>query len=155
MGGAVPATSHMIGKLLDENKSILMIPEGLRGALHPPDLSVLKGIPGESEPRKGFIKIAIASANHKTLRIVPVFMEGVDKMYNTYHLFPWLQKLLLKNYYYPWPLLNFGLYGSFWPKDVPITVHFGEPIKLVDEENIVREVDDVYNEFITKMGKLI
>lgn len=155
LGGAVPGTSAQISKLLDSSKSILIVPEGMRGAIHPNNsLGVLKGIPGECEPRKGFIRCAVASRNHKSLVIVPVWMEGVDKMYTSFNIFPWLQKLILKNYYYPFPLLNFGWYGTFWPKPVKLTIKFGEPIKLVDELGAVREVDDIFNEFINKMSNL-
>lgn len=149
LSGSVPANTSVIGKVLDDKKSILLIPEGLRGALHPnSDFAVLKGIPDECDPRKGFIKTAISSSNHKTIKIVPIYMEGVEEMYTTYHLFPWLQKIILRNYYYPWFMLNFGYYGSFWPKDVPIVVKFGKSVPLIDKNGNIREVDDVFNEFI-------
>lgn len=153
LGGAVPGTSSKISKLLDSGKSIIIIPEGLRGAIHPGNsLGVLKGIPGECEPRKGFIRCAVASRNHKTLLIVPVWIGGVEKMYTSFNIFPWLQKLILKNYYYPFPLVTFGWYGTFWPKSVKLDIQFKEPIKLLDEMGATREVDDIFEEFIGKIG---
>jgi len=150
LGGAVPANTATISHLLDEGRSIMLLPEGLRGALYAEnDLRVLKGhTDGDSEPRKGFIRLALTSKNHKTLKIVPVWMHGVEHMYTVFRPIVWLQRLILKNYRYPWPLLNWGV--GFWPRtDKPITVYFGEPISLIG-----KEVDDVFGEFVKSMENL-
>lgn len=150
LAGAQPANTATIARLLDRGTSIVMQPEGLRGAIHPPNLSVLRGIPGECQPRKGFIRCAMTSSNHKTIRIVPVYMAGIDRLYRVYHLFPWLQRLILSKYMYPWPLLNFGHYWSFWPRlDQTIHVYFGKPISLEG-----KEVDDVFQEYVDEMERL-
>jgi 1-acyl-sn-glycerol-3-phosphate acyltransferase len=147
LAGAMPANTATIAKLLESGKTIVMLPEGLRGAIHPPgDLSVLRGIPGECQPRKGFVRCAVSAK----VPIVPIYMDGVDKLYTTYHVFPWLQKLILSRYYYPWFILNFGWYGTFWPK-LHHTVHvkYGKTIPTAG-----RDVDEVFEDFLEEMEHL-
>lgn len=141
LAGAVPANAHDIVELLDAGKSILMMPEGLRGLLNR-DLSVL-------QRRKGFIRLARTNQNHGQLSIVPVYIAGTHEMYTTYNVWPWMQGLLLKHFYYPWPILNWGSFG-FWPRtNHPIQVRFGEPIKVGN-----REVDEIHEEFIASFQGL-
>lgn len=150
LGGARPANSADISNLLDDGKSILLLPEGLRSVLYEAqDLRVLKGLTnGESQPRKGFIRLARTSKNHQTLKIVPVWMEGVSDMYTVFRPCVWLQKLLLKTYRYPWPILDYGV--GFLPRtDKPVTVYFGKPIMVGS-----REVDDIFQEFVDSMESL-
>ena len=136
LAGAKPANTATIARLLDSGKTIVMIPEGLRGAITPDDMSVLR-------TRKGFVRSAVTAK----VPIMPVYMQGVDKLYTTYHLFPWLQRLLLSKYYYPWFIVNFGWWGSFWPKpDKTIHVRYGKMIPTVG-----REVDDVFQDFLDEM----
>lgn len=162
LAGAVPAKTAVISRLLDEGKSILLLPEGIRGALYPEKpLAVLQGFTeGESDPRKGFIRLALTNKNHRTLKIVPVWMEGVEKMYSrilfTHPFQGWLQRILLKNWLYPWPLLIWGhrLLG-FWPRtDSPLHIFFGEPISLVTPGGASREVDQVFAEYVEAMKGL-
>ena len=159
LAGCVPATSANISHLLDEGKSIVISPEGLRQVLHTGPLGtmmILRGIPGECDPRKGFIRLAVASKNKHRIKIVPVYTRGSDQLLYTTLDIPvlrWLQKKLLKVYYYPLPVICFGFYGSFWPKRVntEISCCFGEPI-CVDTDG---SVDDIHNTFCESMEKLI
>lgn len=157
LAGAVPATTAAIAHELDSGKSIAMLPEGIRGVLHMDDsLAVIKGIPGECEPRLGFIKCGLTSKHHKKIKIVPVFCKNANKLYYvfTHPALVWLQKLLLKHWYYPWPVINFGWYGSFWPKAVPLTIHFGEPISLIKKNGEAREIAEIHEEFCTELLRL-
>ncbi len=149
LAGARPATSAAISSALDAGNSIIIMPQGMRGALHVNDghAGIMRLF--KQRPRKGFIKLAIASRNHKTLRIVPVYIKNADKTYTTYHVWPWAQEKLLDKFWYPWPLFNFGWYGSFWPKPCPLEVCFGQPI-AVDG----KEVDAVYAEFCASIDAL-
>ena len=148
LAGAVPANSSNISKLLDEEQSILILPEGLRGHLYDEDLAVLKGkTNGESLPRKGFIRLALTARTSPSLKIVPVWIAGTKGLYSTYHPVLWLQKLLLKNYYYCWPMLHWPIFPR---RDVSIEVRFGEPISLHK-----KTVDQVYDEYVTEMERLI
>jgi 1-acyl-sn-glycerol-3-phosphate acyltransferase len=152
LAGAVPANSADISRLLDRGESILLLPEGLRSVLYAEqDLRVLKGeTNGDSAPRKGFIRLARTCSNHKTLKIVPVWMQGVQDMYTVYRPFVWLQRLVLKTYRYPWPILDFGNWLGFWPRtDKPVTVYFGKPITVG-----MREVDDIFAEFVESIDSL-
>lgn len=146
LAGAIPANTASISRVLDEGKSILILPEGLRGHLHPEnDLRVLKGC-AESPPRKGFIRLALTAKTHKTLKIVPVWIEGIEKMYSTYYPVLWLQKILLKNYYYCWPMLHWPIFPR---THHPIHIRFGRPISLTGGE-----VDQVFHEFVQEMEYL-
>jgi 1-acyl-sn-glycerol-3-phosphate acyltransferase len=152
LAGAVPANSADISCLLDHGESVLLLPEGLRSVLYAEqDLRVLKGeTNGDSAPRKGFIRVARTSKNHKTLKIVPVWMHGVDSMYTVYRPLVWLQRLVLRTYRYPWPIVDFGNALGFWPRtDEQITVYFGKPIAVG-----TREVDDVFAEFVESIEYL-
>ncbi len=157
LAGAMPANTATICAQLDGNKSIILVPEGLRGALHLTNtVAVLRGIPGENEPRKGFIRCALSSKNHKTISIVPVYTKGADTLYSTYYPFPWLQKRLLTKFYYPYPLITFGWYGTFIPKARPIKICYGLPIPLVDASGLhAREVNDVHEEYCQSIEALI
>jgi 1-acyl-sn-glycerol-3-phosphate acyltransferase len=151
LAGAMPANTATICSQLDHEKSIILLPEGLRGALHPNNtVGVLRGIQGENEPRKGFIRCALSSKNHRSLCIVPVYTKGADKLYSLYLPFPWLQKRLLSKFYYPLPLVSIGWYGTFWPKTGQIKVCYGLPIPLFN-----REVDDVHEEYCQAIEGLI
>lgn len=158
LAGAVPAKTAVISHLLDEGKTILLLPEGIRGALNQAaPLTVLQGFTdGDSEPRKGFIRLALTNRNHRTLKIIPVWMEGVQHMYSSYPSLGSVQRLLLKNWLYPWPLLNWGhKVLGFWPRtNRPLHIFFGEPISLVDSRGITREVDQVFSEYVEAMKAL-
>jgi len=157
MSGAMPGSSTNIANQLDAGKSIAIVPEGMRGALYIGDpMKVIRGIPGECGPRKGFIKCALSSSNYKDIVIVPIYNTGVERLYTTYHVWPWFQKLMLSKYYYPWPIFNFGWRGSFWPNPSKITAHVGKAIRLVDaDDGKKREVDAVYEEYVRELERLI
>jgi 1-acyl-sn-glycerol-3-phosphate acyltransferase len=152
LAGCVPANSHNISHELSLGNSIVLIPEGLRGTLHPSH-KVLRGIPGECEPRIGFIRCAMM---HKQYVIVPVYCHGIDKLYTTYNIFPWLQKQFLKTYYYPWPMINFGWWGSFWPKrGEGLRYVFGKEIHLVNQETgELRDIMEIHAEYCDAIKKL-
>lgn len=159
LGGAVPANTADIAHQLDSGKSIVMLPEGIRGVIHLDDpLAVIKGIPGECDPREGFIKCAVTSKKHKDIQIVPVFAKNANKLYYvvSHPALMWLQKKFLKQWYYPWPVINFGWYGTFWPKAVPITIHFGKPISLIKKNGggDIREVSDIHKEYCDEILRL-
>jgi len=158
LAGCAPANTADIIGLLDRGRSVLVTPEGMRAALHynEPDgvMRVLRGIPGESAPRKGFIRCATGSTNHARIRIVPVYCEGELELYTVWNVFPWLQRTLLLTYRYPWPVLAFGWWGTPWPKPRPLTLHFGEPISLMCGD-AMRDVDDVHKEYCSAVDALL
>lgn len=156
IAGAMPANTSTICSQLDHGKSIILLPEGLRGVLHPHGtINVLRGIPGENEPRKGFIRCALSSKNHNNLFIVPVYTKGVNDLYQLYLPFPWLQKRLLSNFYYPFPLISIGWYGTFFPKSKQIKICYGRKISLVDSFGHLKEVDQIHEEYCQNVEELI
>lgn len=161
LAGCIPANSVDIVAHLDKGHSVLVTPEGMRAILHynePDGVSrVLKGISGESEPRKGFIRCAVGSCNHARIQIVPIYSHGERDLYTVFNGFGplrWLQRRLLSTYRYPWPVLAFGWWGAFWPRPLPLAMHFGEPISLMCGDAL-RDVDDIHKEFCNKMEVLM
>lgn len=155
LAGAASATSANIAHEFEQGRSIVMLPEGIRSAMHVNDPNgmskVLRGTGGENEPRKGFIRLALSMADKdRIISIVPVYNAGAEKTYTTYDVFPWLQRRMMRNYMYPWPIFNFGWYGSFWPKPVKITIHVGKPIVCSKD----RSVDDIHEEYCSAMEEL-
>lgn len=149
LAGAVPASSHHISRELASKNSIVLIPEGLRGIFYPSH-EVLRGIPGESDARIGFIRCAMM---HKEYTIVPVYCHG--QLYKNYNIFPWLQKKILKNYYYPWPMINFGWWGTFWPKRANLKYAFGEEISLINHKTgELRDIMDIHKEYCDVIEKM-
>jgi 1-acyl-sn-glycerol-3-phosphate acyltransferase len=153
LAGVIAANTANIAHELNTGKSLVIHPEGMRGALHINEsngiMNVLRGLTGgESDPRKGFIRCAHACSHE--VAIVPVYNQGAEKTYTTFHIFPWFQKRMLRNYYYPWPLVCFGWYGSFWPKPVQINVIMGKPISCVG-----KTVDEIHEEYCSAMEQMI
>ena len=154
LAGAVAATSANIAHEFEQGRSIVMLPEGIRGAMYvndPKGMSkVLRGLGGENEPRKGFIRLALTACQDRTISIVPIYHAGAEKTYTTYNVFPWLQKRMLRTFMYPFPVVNFGWLGSFWPKPTKITIHVGKPIVCSKD----RTVDDIHEEYCLAMEQL-
>jgi 1-acyl-sn-glycerol-3-phosphate acyltransferase len=157
LAGCEPANTVDIVNLLDKGRSVLVTPEGMRAAIHynEPDgvMRVLRGIPGECGARKGFIRCALGSANHAHIRIIPVYAAGERDLYTVF-TFKWLQRKMQATYRYGWPVIAFGWWGSPWPKPLPLTLYFGDPIALVCND-VVRDVDDVHKEYCNSMDNLI
>lgn len=158
LAGARPANSGDIIDILDSGKSIVMMPGGLRELLHIHEgpqgtIDVYRGKTKEgNKPRKGFIRYTLDSNRIQEISIVPVYIEGGDKLYSVWHPFPTFQNKLLKRWYYPWPVFAFGFkYLPFWPKPNPFTVKFGKPIDNLDG----KQVDEIFNEFIQQMKQLM
>jgi len=154
LAGAQSATSANISRLLDEGRSVLITPEGMRGAMHTNEslgwLRVLKGIRGESEPRKGFVRLALGTTKRKTLKVVPVYFGGTQHLYRTILPWPWFQRILLRRLWYPWPICALGWYGSFWPSPTPLRCWFGAPIAIADDAT----VDSIYDSVIKSFEQL-
>jgi hypothetical protein len=148
LAGARPATTANIAALLDAGHSIIIMPEGMRGALHVDEGPA--GVLRVLQTRKGFVRCALASKTHATLKIVPVYIHGVRELYRTWLPWPWLQGHLLSKYYYPWPIINWGWWGTFWPRKTPLRVCFGTPISLTHKDG----VDGVHEEFMEQMRSL-
>lgn len=151
--GAQPAKSAVITQLLDEGRSIIILPEGLRGVLHDKSVDVLRGIPGECAPRKGFLRCALGSKPRKTLVIVPVYAHGARPLYRLILPWPRLQSWALSQFYYTWFVIQLGWYGTCFPKAGRVTFCVGEPIPLYDGEEL-RDIDELHAEFCQAMERL-
>lgn len=141
--GARPITESQMQLTLDEGSSIMCVPEGMRGAI---ESDVL-----HTTPRLGFIRVAQRCKN--LVVIVPVYIEGAHRVSSTYNLFPSFQRRMLSQFYYPFPMLAFGWYGTFWPKSTPLKVHYGAPI-VVDCAKSTQELYTAFTTSIEAMKKL-
>jgi hypothetical protein len=157
LAGASPATTINIIDHLDQERDVLITPEGLRAILHyNEENGVMKVICGDgsgNHPRKGFIRCATNSVNRARIRIVPTWIEGEKTVYTVWNggfFFQWLRQKMLASYKYPFPVFAFGWWGSFWPKPRPLTFYYGTPISLES-----RSVDDIFLEYCDSMKGLI
>lgn len=162
MVGAIHADAVSIIKALDEGNSLILLPEGMRGSLHvDTPLDVLRGAPHVGcKPRTGWIQCAANSVNRDNIRIVPVYIDGTADMYwrwNNNITWNWLQQLLLRHIHYPWPMVHAGMYGTFWPRSVPLRVVCGVPIALPPISigpRAIKMVQDTYCDAIRDLMKL-
>jgi len=154
LAGSVPANTVDIMEQLEEHKrSVAIVPEGLRGTLHGPGhgtLKVLRGIKDECAPRRGFVRCAF-TAKGGPVPIVPVYVHGCEQLYNVWMPWLWMQKLTLKRFYYPWPMIYLGWWGTFWPKRCKLTFCFGAPIVPSKTDS----VETVHERFCEAMEQLI
>lgn len=156
--GAIRADAASIIKSLDAGNSLILLPEGMRGALHVGTfLDVLRGAPHVGcKPRTGWIQCVAKSVNRDNIRIVPVYIDGTADMYwrwNNNVTWNWLQQLLLRHVHYPWPMVHTGAYGTFWPRSVPLRVVCGIPIAFPPPPNGVQSVQDTYCDAICDLMK--
>jgi 1-acyl-sn-glycerol-3-phosphate acyltransferase len=136
--GAVPAGRRTLREALDAGRDVVITPEGLRSVLHHGERHagtrrILHGIPNECGPRTQFIQCALDSSNAARVELVPVYAPAEWDMYRVADAPRWLRTIFLKvpHLQYPWPTLAWGhwLLG-FWPRAVPLTLHYGRPIPL-------------------------
>lgn len=147
--GCVPATMHAIMEQLDGGRDVAIVPEGLRGLLHPGrSVQVLRGVPGESGPRHGFVRAALTAQHGCTL--VPVYTHGTKRMYDVWLPWPWFQKRMLRAFMYPWPVIHFGWFGTFWHKAGPLDFVIGDAI----DTSAGRSVVEVHADFCSTMDRL-
>lgn len=144
ISGCVAATWKNIKDKLDQKKSIVLVPEGLRGLLEDSLLVLAK--------RRGFIECGLKSKNVKNITIVPVYIKNQEKTYDVYDgkgVLKSIQSFFLSKIYYPWPVIAFGQWFSFWPKKVDLTVYFGKPIPIFKTS-----VDQIRNKFLKQIISL-
>ena len=152
LAGAHPATSHAISELLDKGRSIIITPEGMRGALH---LNEVRGWRELLRQRKGFVRLALTCKSWRTLCIIPVYHGGAERLYDVWIPWRWMQGKLLNKFYYPWPILHLGWYGTCLPKQRQLCCYYGTPIPLsTDNGRTVRGVDEVHADYCAAMEKM-
>lgn len=155
LAGAIPANARPIVDALDAGKSIILMPEGLRGVLQPDTMTILRGSE-ENKPRYGFIQRALDSKRRHDICIVPVYYKGENDLYNVKIISPYLQSFLLRKYLYPWPIFAWGWnWLPFWPKrNVPVQIIFGKSISLQEKDRL-KEVEQIHKEYCDEMERLI
>ena len=148
MAGCVRGNMADIMRELDAGHSVASVPEGLRGRLYPGEsVRVLRGIEGESGPRLGFVRAAITAL--KGCRLIPVYVRGTEQLYDVWLPWPWFQRLMLRRFMYPWPVLHVGWMGTFWPKAGALEFVVGAEVPTKG-----RDVETVHQEFCSRMEEI-
>lgn len=140
LAGGVPANMHDIMTELDAGRSIAILPEGLRGIFHP-TLEVLR-------TRHGFIRAALTA--EKGCILVPVYFHGTETQYWVWNPWPWFQKRVLSQFLYPWPVIHFGLWGTFWPAESNLRMCIGECVEVQPGDT----VESLHARFCKAMEKV-
>lgn len=175
LAGCVPATASNLTRVLDEGRSVVILPGGLREILHRTDeddeslsgpcadrrtgrkgvWNVLNGGTTEQcRPRKGFVRYALSSQCAKDISIVPVYVENTHALYRVWSI-PWLRGLqhrLLRKWLYPFPVLVSGWWGTCLPKREPIRCLFGRAIALSPTN---QTEDEVFDRVAQELHKLM
>lgn len=119
--GFIPATKHMITKALKKGFRVILMVGGIEELLSHNQRRLYL------QPRYGYLKIARETGSSLT----PVWVQGeFDTFYSPDLPFLSYRQYLSRKFgfgiLFPW---IFGYYGSWLPKQVPISVHFGSPIE--------------------------
>lgn len=140
LAGCAPATMPRIMEELNAGHSIALIPEGMRGILCD-TREVLR-------TRFGFIRAAL-TASHGC-RLVPVYVHGTEHHYWVWNPWPWFQSRMLSRFMYPWPIVHFGHYLSFWPRPSTLKIRVGPAIEPGPKDT----VESLHARFCVEMEKL-
>jgi Diacylglycerol acyltransferase len=152
LSGYVNAHRYLMVEQLNKKRSMVLIPEGMRGLLHIHEKEgSLEVIERKERPRKGFIAAAMESKHAKDISIVPVYIEGQRETYRVYFVWKWFQQRMLERFGYPWPIVAFGHWGSFWPRPVKLTVKMGKEIRLKEFQHI----DQVFEAYVNELKSLL
>jgi 1-acyl-sn-glycerol-3-phosphate acyltransferase len=135
LAGLIPVTEVAILGAFRAKRDVILIPSGIRETMHRPRRI--------DTNRAGFARVAVRA----NVSVIPVYVEGADAMYTVVcpswlHSFrKWMMKSRLR---YAFPVLSFGAFLGFWPRAVPLTIHFGEPIP----PTTVNDVRKAYYDFV-------
>jgi 1-acyl-sn-glycerol-3-phosphate acyltransferase len=130
--GAVHANAHDIQAALAAGRSLIILPEGMRGAMGAPPRELMA-------TRKGYIRVAQRARCRKPLLFVPVHIFYTQP---TYHVVPFarpLQLWMLRWLRYPFPLIHWGYAYSFLPRRQRITFLLRDPIHASLPEESIHE----------------
>lgn len=99
--------------------------------------------------RKGFVKLAIEEG----AELVPVYAFGETDLYYHSRFLLGLRKYIVKKFHVAIPLLR-GRFGLM-PYQVPVTMVFGEPIKLIHKDKPTQEeIDAAHKTYCAALLKL-
>ena len=147
--GCVDARRSVAQKVLDNGRSILVLPGG--------EAEQLNTEFGKEKiylrQRKGFIKLAMRNG----VPVVPVYAFGVSDYYYTSNLGFAPRQWLMKQAAVCIPLTLGFLGFPLCPRPVPTTVVFGDPLVFPLEEKgqpTARELNEAHQQFIQALEKL-
>lgn len=123
--GGIPADYDQMKKVLDSGKSILFYPGGIRETFltsHEKENIVIK-------KRKGFFKLALETGSD----ILPIYTFGISEMYQRSSISIKIPKFFKnENDSVAW---YWGLFGTPFPKRVPLMTVVGKPIHVPFTKN--------------------
>lgn len=147
--GAVDATHQSIDSVLCSGKSMSICPGGLQEIIYA-DRNYGMSRVGIITGRKGFIRAAL---RHGT-PIVPVYSGGEYDVYvcKRAESTLWLRQLTNRWFGWPFPLIFWGIYYTFFPLRVPIRIYIGTPIATHKQEHPSKtEIDTLRRNFYRQM----
>eukprot|EP00879_Flechtneria_rotunda_P031507 GHRR01034426.1.p2 GENE.GHRR01034426.1~~GHRR01034426.1.p2 ORF type:complete len:173 (+),score=32.88 GHRR01034426.1:159-677(+) len=129
--GIRPITRHWMKKLLQHNQCVVLVPGGVQECLYMQknaETVFLKN-------RKGFIRVAMQTGS----AVVPCFAFGQSKTYGWYRLGPpWVSDAFVQSISRRIgmvPMLLYGRAGTTAPINTPMTVVFGKPIEVPQQDS--------------------
>lgn len=131
--------------LLRIGKSVAMTPGGTREIAYYHELSqnIVKIV-----HRNNFLTYAF----EENVDVIPIFTLGECDAYTTHKSPDALQRFCHKYFTYPFPMLAFGVFWSFWPKSgTSLTVVVGEVIQVGNYNN----AGDFTEAYYTEIERLI
>eukprot|EP01102_Stenamoeba_stenopodia_P011565 TRINITY_DN3569_c0_g1_i1.p1 TRINITY_DN3569_c0_g1~~TRINITY_DN3569_c0_g1_i1.p1 ORF type:complete len:483 (+),score=64.09 TRINITY_DN3569_c0_g1_i1:310-1758(+) len=144
--GTRDVSRRTIEKLLDEGRSVLLLPGGQSEMLYAgseqPEVVV-------SRKHKGFVRMAI----EKGASVVPMFSFGENEILDnigTKKIQRWFVKYLKLNPHFP--------YGRWFlpiPRPVRVTVILGDPIRVEQQENPSEEyIDEIHEKYFAHLQEI-
>jgi len=141
-GGMI--TRQMFSKVLEQGKSVLLVPGGVAEMKF--SNSINKDITIVTT-HKGFIRFALKHG----VNLVPVFSFGETQIFDPF--FPAAQKLFFRYLGIPLPLF-FGKFLQI-PRSCNITVVVGKPVKVNKNEHFTEEdVDRIHQQYFLSLHQL-
>lgn len=132
--GAVHANAADMRAALEAGRSLIILPEGMRGAIEAPPRLLL-------EKRTGYIAVAkSARCPGPPLQLVTLQVHYAEPMYHV-GSHGWFQRWMLSSWLrYPWPLIHWGQWYTFLPRRQRVTFLLGKRAIPVTEESSVEEI---------------
>jgi 1-acyl-sn-glycerol-3-phosphate acyltransferase len=139
LAGAIPANRADMLTALSCRDSLVLAPGGIRELFQDPPIV----------KRLGFIKICMAAK----VPVVPVWSQGENDLYRVWIPWPWLQKWLLSNFWYPFGVCSWGLWWlPFWPARPikPMEIRVGTMLHPTD----YKTAEEMYTAFYEQLEAL-
>lgn len=139
------ASAKNIRYQLGRGKSIMLVPEGMRAFMHLDERQ--EGMMKVLRKHRGFCHVMLSSSSAARIHVVPVYTPGEWNTYSVTLLWPALQSWMISNIWWAGPISILGWWGTWFPKRVPLVMHFGDPIPCAEPDGTLKTPDALHKEF--------